>query len=165
MPQPRTRYARAARRHPVDADLFSDYALALHASKRADLARDAFDAALTLDPRHDRAAAGGARVLAQTVGPAAAVEWLTAFCDANPVARHSWTTRAQLLAMSGDVPAAVAVLEEAARRIPAVTVELAELLARAGDVDGARRRLDAYLTTHSDDARAEALRRRLTTDQ
>jgi tetratricopeptide (TPR) repeat protein len=151
----------AVRAFPHNADLFGDYGAALLAADRPATARRAFEAALALDGSHDAAAAGLARSLETLEGPGAALAFLGPWCEHHPDAERAWLTLAATRARGGDVPAAIATLETARRRISAAVIPLARLLAATGEADRAQALLRSHLSAHPADGAARALLSRL----
>jgi len=154
-------YEAVVRATPGSADAFTDYGAALLAVGSFEEADRAFAEAHALEPDHDAAAAGHARVLERTGGPAAAVRYLAAFCAENPTAERAWTTLAAAQARGGDVASALRTLEAAHQRIPAIAVPWATLLAQTGDRARARDLLTTHLRRNPKDRRAAALLRGL----
>lgn len=150
-------FGQAVHAFPHSADLFSDLGASMLAAGRLISARAAFEGALELDPDHDAAATGVARVLERTEGSAAALSFLEPWCARHPSARRAWLGLAGTKARSGDVRGALATLEVAHRRISAASVPLAQLLSATGEVSRAEEVLRAHLSRHPNDSEALAL--------
>lgn len=149
-------YADAIHAFPHVADLYADGGAALLRLGSFGEATHAFENARALDPDHDGAAAGLARVREARGDRAGALRALAAWCEARPRAERAWLTLANMQLRGGDGDGALGTLERAVRRIPAATLPYARLLASRGDLARARDVLEPYVRQHGADAAAAA---------